>query len=174
MCKDVLIEQFEAELTLTRAVLTEVPSDDLAWKPHPASFSIGRLAMHVGSIPGWIPAFTDADSYDMGAGGPGPSIPSSKDEVIDKFADMSARGRASLAAVTDASLTTPWLLLRDGDVIARMTRAEAISRYVVRHLVHHRGQLTVYLRLRDCVVPAVYGDSADRRLLPLTTMEHEA
>ena len=77
-----------------------------------------------------------------------------------------ARAHATLDALDDAALLEDWSLLRDGIPVATMTRAEAISRYVVRHLVHHRGQLTVYLRLCDVPVPAIYGDSADRRLLP--------
>ena len=167
MRKSLLIEQFDAELPSTREVLLAVPSTGFDWKPHPSSFSIGRLAMHVAAIPGWMKAFTEHDAYDMGAGGPGPAIPAAHAEILDTFEHAVARGRASLAAVDDVALGEPWALLRDGEAIARMTRAEAVARYVVRHLVHHRGQLTVYLRLRDAPVPAIYGDSADRRLLPM-------
>jgi uncharacterized damage-inducible protein DinB len=167
MRKAFLIEQFDAELAPTREVLLTVPAIGLDWKPHPSSFSIGRVAMHVASIPGWVAAFTEQDGYDMGAGGPGPAIPATHAEIVDKFERSVARGHAALAGIAATALGDPWTLLRDGETIARMTRAEAIARYVVRHLVHHRGQLTVYLRLRAAPVPAIYGDSADRRLLPM-------
>jgi uncharacterized damage-inducible protein DinB len=167
MPKSFLLEQFDAELLSTREVLLAVPASGLTWKPHPQSFSIGRLAMHVASIPGWVAAFAGHASYDMGIGGSGPAIPATHAEILDKFALSIARGRSALAGIDDADLGEPWTLLRDGDAIARMTRGEAISRYVVRHLVHHRAQLTVYLRLCGEPVPAIYGDSADRRLLPM-------
>ena len=87
-------------------------------------------------------------------------------EILEAHADAVARAHAVLDSVDEAALLETWTLLREGLVVASMTRAEAVSRYVVRHLVHHRGQLTVYLRLCGIDVPAIYGDSADRRLLP--------
>ena len=93
-------------------------------------------------------------------------MPASSDEIFARHEEAVARAHATLDALDDAALTEQWVLLRDGVPVATMTRAEAISRYVVRHMVHHRGQLTVYLRLHDLPIPAMYGDSADRRLLP--------
>lgn len=156
----------DAELPPTRLVLEAVATAPLDWKPHPASYPLGRLAMHVATLPAWMPAFTRGSAYDMGAGGPGPSVPASADEILEAHAEAVARALDTLDRLDDAMLLDEWTLLRDGLVIATMTRAEAISRYLVRHLVHHRGQLTVYLRLCGVAVPAIYGDSADRRLLP--------
>jgi len=161
-----LRNHLDAELVVTRDVLEAARHAPLAWKPHPASFSLGRLAMHVATIPGWLPAFTRGATYDMGAGGPGPDVPASSDEIFARHEQAVARAHATLDALDETALMEPWVLLRDGVAVATMTRAEAISRYVVRHMVHHRGQLTVYLRLHDLPVPAMYGDSADRRLLP--------
>lgn len=166
MGKAFLLEQFEAELPVTLEVLRSVPAGDLDWKPHPDSFSIGRLAMHVASIPGWMPAFAGSSSYDMGAGGPGPAVPASHDDILEKFDAASRKGRQVLRDLDEPSLDEAWSLLRDGALVATMTRGEAIARYVIRHTVHHRGQLAVYLRLRDVPVPPLYGDSADLRLLP--------
>ena len=166
MTRPLLRQQLDAELPSTREVLQAVTDEHLAWKPHVASFSLGRLAMHVATIPGWLPAFARADAYDMGAGGPGPAIPSSSAAILQAHDEAVARAHATLDAIDEDALLTPWTLTRDGLTIASMTRAEAISRYVVRHLVHHRGQLTVYLRLGGIAVPAIYGDSSDRRLLP--------
>jgi uncharacterized damage-inducible protein DinB len=158
--------QLDAELGLTREVLEAVREAPLDWKPHQHSYSIGRLAMHVASIPGWLPAFSRASSYDMGAGGPGPAIPSSSSELFAAFEQAASRAHLTLDDLDEPTLLEEWTLLRDGLPVATMTRAEAISRYVVRHLVHHRGQLTVYLRMCGLAVPPIYGDSADRRLLP--------
>lgn len=166
MTRQLLRQQLDAELPSTRDVLQAACAAPLNWKPHPSSFSIGRLAMHVATIPGWTSSFARADAYDMGAGGPGPAIPSTGDDILHAHADAVARAHATLDGIEDAALLTTWTLLRDGHAIASMTRGEAICRYVVRHLVHHRGQLTVYLRLCGLDVPAIYGDSADRRLLP--------
>jgi uncharacterized damage-inducible protein DinB len=161
-----LRNHLDAELVITRDVLEAARHGPLAWKPHPSSFSLGRLAMHVATIPGWLPAFTRSRTYDMGTGGPGPDVPASSDEILVRHEEAVARAHATLDVLDDAALTEQWVLLRNGAPVASMTRAEAISRYVVRHMVHHRGQLTVYLRLQDLPIPALYGDSADRRLLP--------
>ena len=166
MTLPLLRQQLDAELATTRPVLAAVTGAPLSWKPHEASFSLGRLAMHVATIPSWLPAFTRGPSYDMGAGGPGPAIPTSIAEILTAHDDAVRCAEETLDTIDEASLAEPWTLLRDGTAIATMPRAEAISRYVVRHLVHHRGQLTVYLRLLGVPVPAIYGDSADRRLLP--------
>lgn len=164
--RDALRAEFDVEMRLTRHTLEAVPETGLDWRPHPQSFPIGRLAMHLASLPSWLPAFASSDAYDMGAGGPGPPVPSAKAEILEKFATSLAIADDVLQGLGDAALATPWALLRHGDVVATMTRGEAIARYVVRHAVHHRGQLTVYLRLVGAAVPALYGDSADRRLLP--------
>lgn len=166
MTLPLLRQQFDAELAATRDVLEAVRHAPLAWKPHPASLSLGRLAMHVATIPSWLPAFVRGSAYDMGAGGPGPASPASADEILQALEAAGARADATLDSLDETALNEPWTLLRDGAPVAVMTRAEAISRYVVRHLVHHRGQLTVYLRLCEIAVPAIYGDSADRRLRP--------
>lgn len=164
--REALLAAFDAEMSLNRDTLEAVPETGLDWRPHPESFTLGRLAMHVASISGWVRAFATSETYDMGAGGPGPAVPASKAEILDTFASSVATSRELLRALDDDALAAPWTLLRHGDVIATMTRAEAISRYVIRHVVHHRGQLTVYLRLAGAPVPALYGDSADRRMLP--------
>jgi uncharacterized damage-inducible protein DinB len=166
MTRRFLRQQLDAELPATREVLEAVTDERLAWKPHAESYSLGRLAMHVATIPAWLPALTRADTYDMGAGGPGPAVPSSGLEILKAHDDAVARAHATLEVIDEHALLATWTLVRDGLPVASMTRAEAISRYVVRHLVHHRGQLTVYLRLCEIAVPAIYGDSADRRLLP--------
>jgi uncharacterized damage-inducible protein DinB len=166
MTRRLLRQQLDAEVALTRDVLSAARDAPLTWRPHPDSFSLGRLAMHIATIPSWLPALTRADAYDMGAGGSGPAIPASSDEILGALDRAVALADATLETLDDPGLLEPWTLLRHGTPIDTMPRAEAISRYIVRHLVHHRGQLTVYLRLCGVPVPPIYGDSADRRLLP--------
>jgi uncharacterized damage-inducible protein DinB len=161
-----LLALFDGEMTRTAAVLRQAPADRLAWTPHPKSYTLGRLAMHVATLPGWLRAYTTRDDYDMGPGGPGPAQPQTIAEVLGAFDSASARGRAALAACTDERLRQRWTLRRDGATIVTMSRAEAIATFMLQHLAHHRGQLTVYLRLLDADVPPLYGDSADALLLP--------
>lgn len=164
-----LLSVFDQEMTRTAAVLDAVPSGELSWAPHPRSFTLGRLAMHVAALPGWMAAFTSRDGYDMGAGGPGPPSPSSIDDIREAFEEAAARGRAALCACDADALDAPWALRRDGAVVVHLTRATAIQTFAFQHLAHHRGQLTVYLRLLGRAVPPLYGDSADARLSAETT-----
>lgn len=169
MTSALLLALFDAEMARTAAVLAHVPDEALDWTPHPRSFTLGRLAMHVAMLPGWMAAFTGRDGYDMGVGGPGPPVPGRLAEIEDAFAQASTRGRAELAACDDARLAQPWTLSRDGATVEVLTRGSAIATFGLHHLVHHRGQLTIYLRLRDIAVPALYGDSADARFGPPAT-----
>lgn len=161
-----LLALFDAEAARTVAVLQAIPDEALPWAPHARSFTLGRLAMHVATLPGWMAAYTTRDGYDMGQGGPGPAMPASVAEVLAACASATVRGREALAACDGETLARPWTLRRDGEVVATMTRAEAIATFALQHLAHHRGQLTVYLRLRDVAVPPLYGDSADAALRP--------
>lgn len=169
--RSTLLSLFDAEVARTSAVLRAVPDTALDWTPDPRSFTLGRLAMHVATLPGWMSAFTTRDGYDMGPGGPGPPQPDTLDAVLTAFADASARGRLVLANCTDADLESPWVLRRHGAVVSTLTRAEAIATFGLHHLAHHRGQLTVYLRMLGCRVPPLYGDSADAPLLPATATD---
>jgi uncharacterized damage-inducible protein DinB len=164
--KATLVAQFEAEMALTGVVLDSVPESRLDWAPHPRSFSLGRLAMHVATIPGWMTALARSDEYDMDKGGPGPAVPADRAALLGAFEAAVRAGRAAIDTCSGEDLERPWTLHRAGVTIATMPRAEAMSRFGLRHLVHHRGQLTVYLRLLDQSVPALYGDSADMRLVP--------
>lgn len=166
MIRRLLRLQLDAEVALSRLVIDAVQGAPLDWRPHPVSFSLGRLAMHVATIPSWTSTIVRADSHDMGAGGPGPAVPASAAAIVEAHEAAIARAHDALEAADEGRLQAEWTLLRDGHVIERMPRVEALSRYVVRHLVHHRGQLCVYLRECGLPVPALYGDSADRRLLP--------
>lgn len=166
MTATLLLRLFDAETARTRAVLEAVPGDALDWSPHPRAFTLGRLAMHVATLPGWMAAYTERDGYDMGRGGPGPAVPPDVAAILATHEAATTRGRAALASCPDEVLAQPWTLWRDGSVVQQFTRAEAVVTFALHHLVHHRGQLTVYLRLKHVPLPALYGDSADHPLLP--------
>ena len=161
---NLLLAQFDAEMDVTRSVLRVVPDDQLAWTPHVRAFSLGRLAMHVATIPGWMAAFTEGDGYDMAPGGPGPAMPADALALHEAFEQARLKGRAAIERCSDDYWRSRWTLRRGTMLIETMARAEALSRFGIRHLVHHRGQLTVYLRLLDRAIPPLYGDSADARL----------
>jgi uncharacterized damage-inducible protein DinB len=126
--------------------------------------TLGGLAGHLARIPGWIDAFLARGAYDLEAGGkPGaqPEPPATKDEMLALFDTSCARARAALSAASAEKLEEPWRLLRGDVVVSVLSREGAVRRFLIEHGIHHRGQLTVYLRLLDVPVPALYGASAD-------------
>jgi uncharacterized damage-inducible protein DinB len=158
---DALLPEFDHEMTTTRKVLERVPEGQFDWKPHPKSFSIGALASHVATLPVWGSETLTMLEFDVGGDQRPPAAPSSKGELLAAFDKNAASARAALAGKTDAELTAMWTLKRNGHTIFAMPRAAVWRSFVLNHLIHHRGQLTVYLRLLDVAVPSVYGPSAD-------------
>ena len=158
-----LLPEFDAEMAGTRRTLQRVPEEAFGWKPHPRSFSLGDLASHVANVPGWMSATLDAESFDTAPGGETLSFPAaaSSRELLDRFDAGAAAARASLEKASDQAFLAPWSLLANGKALFTMPRIAVIRSFVLNHLIHHRGQLTVYLRLREVPVPALYGPSAD-------------
>ncbi len=161
-----LIQQFIAQLDdeapRNRRVLQAIPSDRDDWKPHPKSMALGRLAGLLASMPAWINLTLDMDELDVAPkpGGGGFPMPSTK-ELVPAHEGMVAKAREALAKRDDKYLlTTNWKLKNNGKVVADQPRYVVI-RDTISHMAHHRGQLTVYLRLNDLKVPSVYGPSAD-------------
>lgn len=157
---DALLPEFDHEMTTTRKLLERVPDDRLDWKPHARSFSLGQLAEHVATIPMWGLVTLTQSEFDVGSNPPPQQI-GPRSELLAAFDRHVAGTRAALAGRTDAELMAPWSLKRNGQVIFSMPKAAVWRSLVVNHLVHHRGQLSVYLRLLDIPVPAIYGPSAD-------------
>ena len=163
--KDALLPEYDHELATTRRVLERVPEADFAWAPHSRSMTLGQLAGHVANIPFWCSATLDAPFYDLRTNAPEAKLdaPPSRDVLLKEFDRKVAAARASLAKVTDAEMMAPWSL-KDGDhEIFTMPRVTAVRSFVMNHLIHHRGQLTVYLRLRDVPLPPIYGPTADEQ-----------
>ena len=161
-----LVELFLAELDReaprTRRALEQVPLDRDDWKPHPKSMPLSRLAGLVASMPSWVSLATDKDELDLKpAAGSGQYHQPATKELVVAHDKLVAAARASLMKVDDEFLlTTNWRLLVGGKVVNEMPR-HVVLRDTMNHLAHHRGQLTVYLRLVGSTVPAIYGPSAD-------------
>ncbi len=158
-----LLPEFDLEMAGTRKVLERVKDEDWAFKPHAKSFSMGELAGHVATIPEWLTGTLNAPSFDMAPGGvPAEfSRPASAREALALFLEGVKAARAALEATADPAFAEPWSLLENGKAWFTMPRSAVVRGFVMNHLIHHRAQLTVYLRLRDVPVPALYGPSAD-------------
>jgi uncharacterized damage-inducible protein DinB len=158
--RDGLLAEFDHEVAVTRRLLRSVPDDRLSWKPHERSRSIGQLAAHLIEIAGWTPHILDALRFDLEeAPGPAPE-PVSMSALVARFDEDAVRAR-SLLNRTDGELAAVWSLLRGGTEVFSMPRSAAFRTFVVAHLVHHRGQLSVYLRMNEIAVPPIYGPTAD-------------
>ena len=158
-----LLPEFDHEMANTRKTLERVPDDKLAWKPHEKSFAMGALASHLANLPGWANVTIDMDEFDMAPGGePLRSEQlNSKAEVLETFDQNVAKARAAIAGASDEHLFKSWTLLSNGKQILSLPRVACLRSFVMNHIIHHRAQLGVYLRLNDIPVPSIYGPSAD-------------
>jgi uncharacterized damage-inducible protein DinB len=140
--------------------LERVPDDKLAWKPHAKSMSLGELATHVSNLPVWATTILNESSFDLADGPQTPMPPGSHGDIVRHFDEAIAKARAAMDR-SDAEYTGTWTLKRGGHEIFTLPKIATLRSFVMSHLIHHRGQLTVYLRLNDVPVPAIYGPSAD-------------
>lgn len=162
--RNFLLPEFDHEMAVTRDLLSRLPDARLDWAPHSRSFSLGGLASHLAELPRWGRAILDQDRHDLAEGGGRPRDPlPSREAVLARFDDHVADVRERLVAMTDAELGAPWALTRGSASLMSMPRYSAFRRFLLDHLIHHRGQLTVYLRLCDVPLPALYGPSADEQ-----------
>ncbi|HJW93595.1 MAG TPA: DinB family protein [Thermoanaerobaculia bacterium] len=152
--------QLDREAEGTRKALEAVPVDKPDWKPHEKSMPLGGLASLVATMPSWIDMIVNRDELDIATGEGAPSKASSNAELVEMQQKSLESARKALAGTTDEHLTTPWKLKWGEKVLLEQPRNVVIAD-TIAHLAHHRGQLTVYLRLNDCPVPAIYGASAD-------------
>lgn len=161
--KDSLVPEYDHEMATTRRLLDRVPEADFAWKPHEKSWTLGQLSAHVANLPNWCTATLQGTSLDLNtlADDVRPKVPESRDALLKVFDQRVATARALLAASTDPELLTPWTLKRGDQEMFTLPRISAIRSFVLNHIIHHRGQLSVYLRLRNVAVPPIYGPTAD-------------
>jgi uncharacterized damage-inducible protein DinB len=152
------IPEFDKEMATTRRLLERVPDDKGEWKPHEKSFPLGHLAQLVATMPGWFPMILDHGELDLSAG-PGYDFhPTSA--LLEMFDAGVEKARDALGRVTGDALDEPWSLKMGDQVISTQPKGE-VARETLMHLSHHRGQLTVYLRLLDVPIPSIYGPTAD-------------
>lgn len=158
------VAELDSEFPPTRRVLERVPDAKFDWKPHDKSMSLGRLAGLVASMPGWVAMMLTTDQFDVAAPANIPSAPTTSRGLLDAFDASVARTRDALRSTDDAYLETKWRMLARGHVVSEQSRYDSIRTGVINHLAHHRGQLTVYLRLLDVPVPSIYGPTADENV----------
>lgn len=160
---DALLAEYDHEMATTRRLLDRVPDGALGWKPHDRSMTLGQLAGHIANIPHWGSAILDCGDFDLAASGPDdrPGTPESVAHVLADFDSKVVKARGSLAAASDADMAAPWSLKKADFVLFTMPRTGALRSFVMNHIIHHRGQLSVYLRLQNVPVPPIYGPTAD-------------
>ena len=164
--KSYLLKQLESEAAITRKAVARVPEGHNDFKPHEKSMPLGYLAALVASMLGWITLMIERDELnldDQASQGFRPKIAEKNPDLIAMVEDAVASARRSLEATTDEHLLTPWAFKMGGNTVSQDSRYLMIANAVFSHLAHHRGQLTVYLRLNEAAVPAMYGPSADER-----------
>lgn len=157
------VGDLEEELATTRRVLERLPEDKFDWKPHEKSFSLGTLAFHVANLLFWQKMSLTDDGFDLAASPPpekGGNLPA-KEELLATFDAKLAELREALAGATEDTLNEPWTLRHGDHDIFTSPKADVMRRFGISHMIHHRAQLAVYLRLLDVPVPQIYGPSAD-------------
>jgi uncharacterized damage-inducible protein DinB len=159
--KDAIFWDLDRELKFTRKVLERLPDKDLAWKPHAKSMSLGQLAIHVATLPDWARTALAQDSLDASTAPQPPSNVTSRQQVLDFFDKSAAALRAAVAAFDPAKYFATWSFKRGQQTMTSQSRATVYRTWSLNHLIHHRGQLCLYLRLLDVPVPAVYFNSAE-------------
>ena len=159
-----LLPEFDMEMASTRKTLERVPDGKFEFKPHPKYGSMGWLAAHLANLPLWAVMTLKDDSLDIAPAGGQPfqlPAPKNKQEVLELFDQHVADARKGIAAATDEQLMRPWSLLKTGQTIMTMPKIAVLRSFVLNHIIHHRAQMGVYLRLNDIPVPSIYGPSAD-------------
>jgi len=154
------LPEFDMEMANTRRTLERVPTDKFSWQPHTKSFTMGKLATHLATLPTWTGVTLTTSELDLSLPFNQPK-PATTEELLAVFDQNVAEARAILAGATDDVFFQTWTLKNGEQVIFSMPKVAVLRGFVFNHLVHHRGQMTVYLRLNDIPVPALYGPSAD-------------
>jgi uncharacterized damage-inducible protein DinB len=163
LLKRYFLEQLEREGEASRKAVERVPEGCNGWKPHEKSMELGKLAALVATMPGWVAMMIEHDELDLDGAGKSfrTQAVESRAELLEQLETAMQASRKALEGTTEAHLMQPWRLVMGGQVLSEGPRYETISNGALTHLAHHRGQLTVYLRLMEAKVPAIYGPSAD-------------
>ncbi|HEY0026181.1 MAG TPA: DinB family protein [Longimicrobium sp.] len=160
--KQLALGDVDHELETTRRVLERVPEQHLDWKPHAKSFSLGQLATHLTQMPFWITTTIRQNELDV-AGSPRTEPLATHADLMRRFDDNAAEARQALQNADESTFGAPWTLRAGDHVILSMPRLAVLRSFCLSHMIHHRGQLSVYLRLLDVPVPSIYGPTADEQ-----------
>jgi uncharacterized damage-inducible protein DinB len=156
------LPELEGELATTRRLIERLPESRLDWKPHPKSTSLGELATHIVEMPRWGLRFEN-ESFQVGTAKTPPMT--TVEQFLARFDENAAAGLAAIAAKSDEQMKEEFTVLRaNGEVFFKLSRKSVVRRLLLNHLIHHRGQFTVYLRLCDVPLPPVYGPTADEAM----------
>lgn len=160
-----LLPEFDQEIANTRKLLERVPADRMQWKPHEKSWELGALASHIANLLVWTSMTIEQDAFDMDPESPPPKPPQAKDaeELVSRLEENATAARKSLEGTDDATMMKEWSLKSGNQVFFTMPKVAVIRSFVMNHLIHHRGQLTVYLRQCDVSLPGIYGPTADEQ-----------
>ena len=164
MVSESLLPEFDNEMANTRKTLERVPHDKFGWKPHEKSMAMGGLATHISNLPTWAVYAIDQDSLDLAPEGkplPPAELAKSEADLLALFDMNATKARAAIAGASDEELFKSWTLMSNGNKILTMPKVAVLRNFVMNHMIHHRAQLGVYLRLNDIPVPSIYGPSAD-------------
>lgn len=157
------IGELKYEAALTRKLLERVPMDQKEWRPHEKSMTLGRLATHIAEIPHWIAEILTHEEFDFTSRPYQPLVAGSSAELLHIFHENIDSGLAALEKATDTDFDQTWIVKRGEHIVMQAPKKTAIRGWAYSHLFHHRGQLSVYLRLLGVPVPGMYGPSADER-----------
>ena len=155
-----LLPEFDEEMKNTRKMLERIPDDKLDYKPHEKSMALGRLASHVAELPSWAANTLQSEVLEIQAGQQ-PYMAKNSKQLLEDFDKNVAEARKLIAGAADADFDKIWTFKYGGQTIFSMPRAAVIRSVVMNHLIHHRAQLSVYLRLNEIEIPGMYGPSAD-------------
>ena len=161
---DAILPEYDQEVATTRKCLARIPDGKFSYKPHPKSFEMGALAVHIATMLDWGVLTMQTDSFDYAPLGGEPYVApkaATNAELLAMYDKASAAFREALAGAENEAMMKPWSLMAGGQTMFTMPKAAVIRGMILNHIVHHRGQLSVYLRMCDIPVPAIYGPSAD-------------
>jgi len=158
---DPILTELSYESATARRLLERLPQQHFGWKPHEKSMTLARLATHIVEIPGWVASILDQDEFDVGASEYVPKDASSVRELLQMLDKNAAAAREAIGRQTNERMMALWRLKKKGQLIVEMPRIGMIRSMLLNHFIHHRGQLSVYVRLLNVPVPSIYGPSAD-------------
>lgn len=156
-----VVKELRQEATVTRKLLERVPEEHFDWKPHEKSMTLRELASHLADIPKWAEVVADQDRFEIDPSQYQPFSARSREHLLQHFETCLENAARKMEGKSDQHMLAMWSLVADGKVYFEMPRIAVLRSMILSHAIHHRGQLSVYLRLRDVPVPAIYGPSAD-------------